>query len=132
MGSALVRVCRNIQHRELKLPKSTRYALMTAVMAAVPTGCLVSPPPPFSQMFVSLVCMCVCSFFPFILDVRLVDIPVGATQDFLITLPSAVLAPIFLARRTQPFLSLVDRKIEFCVLTISIVFHLLGIYNFFS
>ena len=33
-------------------------------------------------------------------------------------LPSAVLAFIFVARRIQPFLSLVDRDIEFCVLTI--------------
>ena len=33
-------------------------------------------------------------------------------------LPSAVRAFIFLARRIQPFLSLVDREVEFCVLTI--------------
>ena len=31
---------------------------------------------------------------------------------------SAVRALIFLARRIQPFLSLVDREVEFCVLTI--------------
>ena len=31
---------------------------------------------------------------------------------------SAVSALIFLARRIQPFLSLVDREVEFCVLTI--------------
>ena len=31
---------------------------------------------------------------------------------------SAVLALIFLARRIQPFLSLVDREVEFCVLMI--------------
>ena len=36
---------------------------------------------------------------------------------FLIHL-SAVRALIFLARRIQPFLSLVDREVEFCVLTI--------------
>ena len=70
------------------------------------------------------VCVCVCVFyFPFILDVRLVDIPVGVTQEegltgFLIHLPSAVLASIFLARRIQAFLSLVYREVEFCVLTI--------------
>ena len=59
--------------------------------------------------------MCVCFFFfPFILDVRLVDVPAGVTQEeghtgfFLIRLPSAVLALIFLARRIQPFLSEVD------------------------
>ena len=44
------------------------------------------------------------------------------TQDedhtrFLIHL-SAMRALIFLARRIQPFLSLVDREIDFCVLTI--------------
>ena len=56
------------------------------------------------------------------LDVRLVDVPAGFTQEeghtgFLIRLPSAVLASIFLARRIQPFLSLVDREVEFCVRT---------------
>ena len=49
------------------------------------------------------------------------DIPVGVTQEeghtgFLIHLPSAVLALFFLARRIQPFLSLVDSEVEFCVL----------------
>ena len=37
---------------------------------------------------------------------------------FLIHLPSAVCALIFFARRIQPFLSLIDREVEFCVLTI--------------
>ena len=37
---------------------------------------------------------------------------------FLIHLPSAVHTFIFLARRIQPFLSLVDREVEFCVLTV--------------
>ena len=49
---------------------------------------------------------------------------------FLIHLPSAVLALIFLARRIQPFLSLVDREAEFCVLTILVVLHFLGIFCF--
>ena len=49
--------------------------------------------------------------------------PAGVTQEegytgFLIHLLSAVRALIFLARRAQPFLSLVDREVEFCVLTI--------------
>ena len=49
------------------------------------------------------------------------DVPAGVTQEeghkgFLIHLPSAVRAVIFLARRIQPFLSLVDRELEFCVL----------------
>ena len=67
--------------------------------------------------------MCVCVFFPFVLDARFVDVPAGVTQEeghtgFLIHLPSAVLASIRLARRIQPFLSLVDREVEFGVLTI--------------
>ena len=49
IGSALVCVRRNVHHRELKLSKSTRFALVTVVMVAVPTGCVVSPPPLFSQ-----------------------------------------------------------------------------------
>ena len=49
IGSALVCVRRNVQHRELKLSKSTRFELVTVVMVAVPTGCVVSPPPLFSQ-----------------------------------------------------------------------------------
>ena len=49
------------------------------------------------------------------------DVPAGVTQEeghtgFLIHLPSAVRALIFVARRIQPFLSLVDREVEFCVL----------------
>ena len=51
------------------------------------------------------------------------DVPAGVTQEeghtwFVIHLPSAVRALIFLARRIQPFLSLVDRGVEFGVLTI--------------
>ena len=53
----------------------------------------------------------------------LLDVPAGVTQEkihteFLIHLPFAVIALIFLARRIQPFLSLVDRDFEFFVLTI--------------
>ena len=51
------------------------------------------------------------------------DVPAGVAQEeghtgFFIHLLSAVRALIFLARRMQPFLSLVDLKVEFCVLTI--------------
>ena len=51
------------------------------------------------------------------------DVPAGATQEeghtgFLIHFLSAVRALIFLAIRIQSFLSLVDREVEFCVLTI--------------
>ena len=61
-------------------------------------------------------CVCVYVVIPFILDVRLVDVPAGVTQEeghsrFLIRLPSAVFALIFLARRIQPLLSLVDREV---------------------
>ena len=49
IGSALVCVRRNVQHRELKLSKSTRFSLVTVVMVAVPTDCVVTPPPLFSQ-----------------------------------------------------------------------------------
>ena len=51
------------------------------------------------------------------------DVPAGVTQEegntgFSIRLLFAVLALTFLARRVQPFLFLVDREVEFCVLTI--------------
>ena len=51
------------------------------------------------------------------------DVPAGVPQEeghtgFLIHIISAVHALIFLARRIQPFLSLVDCEVEFCVLTI--------------
>ena len=65
--------------------------------------------------------VCLCVVIPFILDARLVDVPVGVIQEEghtgFLHLPSAVLALIFIARRIQPFLSLVDREVEFCVLT---------------
>ena len=64
--------------------------------------------------------MSVCAAIPFILDVRFVDVPAGVTQEEghtgFLHLPSAELASIFLARRIQPFLSLVDDEVEFCVL----------------
>ena len=60
----------------------------------------------------------------------------GVTQEeghtgFLTHLPSAVLALIFLARRIQPFLSLVDREVEFCVPTNEICPPLVGHDLFF-
>ena len=54
--------------------------------------------------------VCVCVFF----------LPITQEEGhtgFLIHLPSAVIALIFLARRIQPFLSLVDREVGFCVPT---------------
>ena len=68
------------------------------------------------------VCVCVFSSHSFWTSSSL-DVPAGVTQEeghtgFIIHLLSAVRALIFLARRIQPFLSLVDREVEFCVLTI--------------
>ena len=62
--------------------------------------------------------VCVRVFFPFtrvFWTSSLLDVPAGVAQEeghteFLIQLPSAVHAFIFLARKIQPFLSLVDRS----------------------
>ena len=67
-------------------------------------------------------CVCVLSSYSFWTSSSL-DVPAGVTQEeghtgFLIHLPSTVRALIFLARRIQPLLSLDDREVEFCVLTI--------------
>ena len=75
-----------------------------------------------------------CFVILFFLDVRLVDAPAGVTHEeghtgFLHP-PSAVLALIFLARRIQPSLSLVDREVEFLCTHDSIVLHLLGMILF--
>ena len=65
--------------------------------------------------------VCVCVVIPFILDVRLVDAPAEVTQEEghtgFLHLPSAALALIFIARRIQPPLSLVDCEVEFSVPT---------------
>ena len=71
-----------------------------------------------------MILVCVCVLSPFILDIKFV----GWTYQpgshrrkvtgFLIHLLSAMRALRFLARRIQPFLALVDREVEFCVLTI--------------
>ena len=65
------------------------------------------------------VCVCVFSSHSFWAS-SLLDEPTGLTQEeghtgFLIHLPSAVRALIFLERRIQPFLSLVDREVDFFV-----------------
>ena len=70
------------------------------------------------------VCVCVFSSHSFWTSSSL-DVPAGVTQEeghteFLIHLLSAVRALVFLARRIQPFISLVDRGVEFCVLLITI------------
>ena len=56
--------------------------------------------------------MCVvCVFFSFILDIKFVGRTSRGHTGFLIHLLSAVRALIFLARRNQPFLSLIDREV---------------------
>ena len=63
-----------------------------------------------------------CVDIPFILNVRFVGVPARVTQEEghtgFLHLPSAVLALIYLARTIQPFLSVVDLEVEFCVLTV--------------
>ena len=68
------------------------------------------------------------------------DVPAGVIQEeghtgFLIYLPSAVRALIFIARRIQPFLSLVEPEVEFCVLRstndLIVLHYLLGVFFFF-
>ena len=68
------------------------------------------------------VCVCMFSSHLFWTSISL-DVRAGVTQEeghtgFLIHLLSAVRVLIFFARRIQPFLSLVDREVEFYVLTI--------------
>ena len=66
-------------------------------------------------------CVFLCVVVSSILDVRLVGVPAGVTQEEghtgFIQLSSAVIALTFLVREIQPFLSLVDREVEFCALT---------------
>ena len=69
-------------------------------------------------------CVCVCVFSSHSFWTS-IDVPAGVTQEegntgFSIHLLSAVLALIFLARRIQPFLSLVDREVEFLCTTVTI------------
>ena len=74
-----------------------------------------------SEMISKHTCRLLCVVFPFILVVRHVDAPAGVTQEEghteFLHLPSAVLALVFLARRIQPSLSLVDHEVVFCVPT---------------
>ena len=62
-------------------------------------------------------CVYVCVFIPFIMDVKFVDAPAGATQEdghtVFLHLPYAVLALIFIARRIRPFLPLSTVKSNF-------------------
>ena len=91
-------------------------------------------------MILITVCVfvCVCVLFPFILDINgrtsRGHTGAGRSHRIFIHFPSAVRASTFLARRIQPFLSLVDREVEFLCTCDLIVLHSLGIliYNFFS
>ena len=75
-----------------------------------------------------------CFVFPFILDVRLVDVPAGGhtggrSHRISPPLPSAGLTLFFLARRIQPLLALVDREVYRILCTNElIVLDLLGIF----
>ena len=65
--------------------------------------------------YTCVMCVCVFSSHSFWTSI---DVPAGVTHEegntgFSIHLLSAVLALIFLARRIQPFLSLVDREVDF-------------------
>ena len=76
------------------------------------------------MLYRSVLLVCVCVFFSHSFwTSSSLDVPAGVTQEegqpgFIIDLLSAVRALVFLARRIQQFLSLVDREAELCVLTI--------------
>ena len=75
-----------------------------------------------TPMVPSIFTVCVFSSLSFWTSSSL-DVPAEVTQKeghtgFLIHLPSTVRGFFFLAIRIQPPLSLVDREVEFCVLTI--------------
>ena len=79
-------------------------------------------------------CVCAFSSHSFWTSSSL-DVPAGVTQEeghtgFFIRLLSAVRALIFLARMIQPFLSLVECEVKFCVTNDLIVLHPLGIFSF--
>ena len=67
-------------------------------------------------------CVCVCVFFPFILDIKWTYQPGSHRRKvictgFFIHLPSAVRASIF-SREKDAAIPFVDHEVEFCVLTI--------------
>ena len=74
-------------------------------------------------VFMECVCVRVCVFFPFILDVKFVGCTsrghTGERSHRISHPPSFCGACLFfLARRIQSSLFLIDREVEFCVLTI--------------
>ena len=97
IGSALACVSRNAQHLELILFESTRF---------VPNAVCVR------------VCVCCHPIYSGRQTCRGTSRGhTGGRSHRFLYLPSAVLALIFIARRIQPSLSLVDRDVEFCVPT---------------
>ena len=82
----------------------------------------------------SCVCVCVCVVIPFILDVRFVGVAAGVTGGGSSRISSPFFCGsylIFLARRIQPFLSLVDRIVvldykstqsSFCFTAVTIMY----------
>ena len=108
---------------EYRIPGTPRFPFTKASHVRTENLYFVRPQMlnPFLHRLCICVCVCVFSSHPFWTSSSL-DVPAGVTQEeghtgFLIHLPSAVRALIFVARRIQPFLSLVDREVEFCVLT---------------
>ena len=67
--------------------------------------------PDGSKYHIPVLCGVLCVFFPLFSTSGLVDLQEEGHTGFLIHLPPAVLDEIFLARRIQPFLSLVDREV---------------------
>ena len=83
------------------------------------------------------VCVCVCVFSSHLFWASSsLDVPGGVTREeshtgFIIHLPPAARALIFIARRIQSSFSLVDREVEFCVHQRLNRFPLVGHFFFF-
>ena len=81
-------------------------------------------------------CYCVRVFFPIVLDIKFVGRSsrghTGGRSHGISPPPSFCGACLNFSREKDSaiFLSLVDREVEFCVLTILIVLHLLGVFIF--
>ena len=80
--------------------------------------------------------LCVCVFFQIVLDIKFVGRSsrghTGGRSHGISHPPSFCGACLNFSREKDSaiFLSLVDREVEFCVLTILIVLHLLGVFIF--
>ena len=88
----------------------------------LPTSKIVTEKSPGDFLLpLAYVCVCVCVFFPFILDMKFVGRTSrghtgGRSHRISHPPPFCGACLNFFARRIQPFLSLVDREAEFCVL----------------